>query len=226
MRACNTRFAWWCRNSTRGSMSQVLLCCAASAARSPLHVRARRDGRRNGRPPPTRVHGIITNPFLAGAYMYGRSQTRTTIVDGRIRRASGNALTVDAWHVVISNHHPGPLGWASYRRHLSMIESNAYMKPRRTQAPTRRPEPPGGALLRCQRCGHTLQVCYSGRDARAPSIAACVAIISPRLRRPCPWQKAVQAAITAQLLQAIETEDHRRLDRSRASRRRPASSGA
>jgi DNA invertase Pin-like site-specific DNA recombinase len=33
-----------------------------------------------------RVHAIVTSPFLAGAYVYGKSESRTTIVDGRIRR--------------------------------------------------------------------------------------------------------------------------------------------
>jgi hypothetical protein len=73
----------------------------------------------------TRVHAIVTNPFLAGAYVYGRSENRTTIVDGRIRRTSGHAPAVDQWPVVIPDHHPGYLDWPSYLRHLAMIESNA-----------------------------------------------------------------------------------------------------
>src|SRR3989442_4061659 len=77
----------------------------------------------------TGVHGIITNPFLAGAYVYGRSESRTTIVEGRIRRTSGHTLGVEQWPVVIPNHHPGYLDWPTYLRHLSLIEANAYMKP-------------------------------------------------------------------------------------------------
>jgi hypothetical protein len=133
----------------------------------------------------TRVHAIVTNPFLAGAYVYGRSETRTAIVDGRIRRTPSHALAVDQWQVVIPDHHPGYLDWASYRRHLSMIESNTYMKPGARKSAR------GGrsllaGLLRCRGCGHTLQVCYSGRPARARSFAVCVAITRQGRRRACP----------------------------------------
>jgi Recombinase len=87
-----------------------------------------------------RVHAIVTSPFLAGAYVYGKSESRTTIVDGRIRRTSGHDLAVDQWQVVIPDHHPGYLDWATYRRHLSMIEANIYMKPGGAQVGTRGPE--------------------------------------------------------------------------------------
>jgi DNA invertase Pin-like site-specific DNA recombinase len=153
----------------------------------------------------TRVHAIVTNPFLAGTYVYGRSETRTTIVDGRMRRTTGHALAVDRWQVVIPDHHPGYLDWASYRRHLAMIESNAYMKPGARKSAR------GGrsllaGLLRCRRCGHTLQVCYSGRSSASPEFrclrrhhqagtAACVSFAG----------KSVEDAVSGQLLQAIET---------------------
>ena len=71
----------------------------------------------------------------------GKSESRTTIVDGRIRRTSGHEVAVDRWQVVIPDHHPGYLDWASYLRHLSMIEANAYMKPgARAQIGARRSE--------------------------------------------------------------------------------------
>ena len=96
------------------------------------------------------------------------SESRTLIVDGRIRRTTGHDLAVDQWQVVIPDHHPGYLDWASYRRHLSMIESNAYMKPGARKSAR------GGrsllaGLLRCRRCGHTLQISYSGRDSASPN---------------------------------------------------------
>jgi hypothetical protein len=149
------------------------------------------------------VHAIVTNPFLAGAYVYGKSESRTTIVDGRIRRTTGHDLAVDQWQVVIPDHHPGYLDWASYRRHLSLIESNAYMKSGARKSAR------GGrsllaGLLRCRRCGHTLQISYSGRDSASPNFrcmrrhhqtgaAACVSCSG----------KVVDDAVSLQILQAI-----------------------
>ena len=94
MRACNRRFASCWRNST--SWAAPAKCCcgsAASASRVPV-TRDVKGGRHTDWASPnyTRVHAIVTNPFLAGAYVYGRSESRTTIVDGRIRRTSGHAL--------------------------------------------------------------------------------------------------------------------------------------
>src|SRR5439155_221501 len=188
-----------------GSTRQVLLWLRRERVSVPV-TRGGKHGRFTEWAPPnyTRVHAIVTNPFLAGAYVYGRSESRTTIVDARIRRTSGHDLAVDQWQVVIPDHHPGYLDWASYRRHLSMIESNAYMKPGARKSAR------GGrcllaGLLRCRRCGHTLQISYSGRDSASPNFrclrrhhqtgtAACVSCSG----------KAVEDAVNHQLLQAIE----------------------
>jgi DNA invertase Pin-like site-specific DNA recombinase len=188
-----------------GSTRQVLLWLRREGVSVPV-TRGGKHGRYTEWAPPkyARVHAIVTNPFLAGAYVYGKSESRTTIVDGRIRRTSGHDVAVDQWQVVIPDHHPGYLDWASYRRHLAMIESNAYMKPGARKSAR------GGrsllaGLLRCRRCGHTLQVCYSGRSSASPEFrclrrhhqagtAACVSFAG----------KAVEDAVSGQLLQAIE----------------------
>jgi Recombinase zinc beta ribbon domain len=151
----------------------------------------------------TRVHAIVVSPFLAGAYVYGKSESRTTIVDGRIRRTSGHDLAIDQWQVVIPDHHPGYLDWGTFRRHLSMIEANAYMKPGVRQSAR------GGrsllaGLLRCRRCGYTLQISYGGRDSASPYFrcarryhqtgsAVCVSCSG----------NAVEEAVGQQILQAI-----------------------
>jgi DNA invertase Pin-like site-specific DNA recombinase len=188
-----------------GSTRQVLLWLRRERISVPV-TRQIQDGRQTEWAPPnyTRVHAIVTNPFLAGAYVYGRSESRTTIVDGRIRHTSGHALAVDQWKVVIPDHHPGYLDWPSYLRHLSMIESNAYMKPGARKS-ARGGRSVLAGLLRCRRCGHTLQICYSGRESASPEFRclrrhhqsgseACVSFAG----------KSVEDAVSAQLLQAIK----------------------
>jgi hypothetical protein len=84
-----------------------------------------------------------------------------------------------------------------------MIEANAYMKPGARKSAR------GGrsllaGLLRCRRCGHMLQISYSGRDSASPNFrclrrhhqtgsAACVTCSG----------KAVDDAVSQQVLQAI-----------------------
>lgn len=190
-----------------GSTRQVLLWLRRERISVPVtrDVKGRRET--DWVPPNyTRVHAIITNPFLAGAYVYGRSESRTTIVDGRIRRTSGHVLAVGQWPVMIPDHHPGYLDWPSYLRHLSMIESNAYMKSGARKSAR------GGrsllaGLLRCRRCGHTLQVCYSGRDSASPEFR-CLRRHHQTGSAPCVScsGKCVEEAVGKQLLQAIETK--------------------
>src|SRR5207247_5584125 len=123
----------------------------------------------------------------------------------RIRRTSGHTLGVEQWQVVIPNHHPGYLDWPTYLRHLSLIEANAYMKPG-THKSARGGRSLLAGLLRCRRCGHTLQISYSGRDSASANFrclrrhhqtgtAACVSFAG----------KSVEDAVSAQVLQAIET---------------------
>ncbi len=187
-----------------GSTRQVLLWLRREHVSVPV-TRGGKHGRVTEWAPANyaRVHAIVTNPFLAGAYVYGKSESRTTIVDGRIRRTSGHEVAVDRWQVVIPDHHPGYLDWASYLRHQSMIEANAYMKPGARKSAR------GGrsllaGLLRCRRCGHMLQISYSGRDSASPNFrclrrhhqtgsAACVTCSG----------KAVDDAVSQQVLQAI-----------------------
>ena len=187
-----------------GSTRQVLLWLRREHVSVPV-TRGGKHGRCTEWAPAnyTRVHALVTNPFLAGAYVYGKSESRTTIVDGRIRRTSGHEVAVDQWPVVIPDHHPGYLDWASYLRHRSMIEANAYRKPGAHKSAR------GGrsllaGLLRCRRCGHMLQISYSGRDSASPNFrclrrhhqtgsAACVTCSG----------KAVDDAVSQQILLAI-----------------------
>jgi DNA invertase Pin-like site-specific DNA recombinase len=190
-----------------GSTRQVLLWLRRERISVPV-TRGGKQGRYTEWAAPNypRVHAIVRNPFLAGAYVYGKSESRTTIVDGRIRRTSGHDLGVDQWQVVIPDHHPGYLEWATYLRHLSMIESNAYMK---TGA---RKSARGGrsllaGLLRCRRCGHVLQICYSGRDSRSPEFR-CLRRHHQTGSAPCVScsGKGVEDAVATQILQAIDTK--------------------
>jgi hypothetical protein len=190
-----------------GSTRQVLLWLRRECISVP--VTRQMTGERHTEwalPNYTRVHAIVTNPFLAGAYVYGRSESRTTIVDGRIRRTSGHALAVDRWPVVIPDHHPGYLDWPSYLRHLAMIESNAYMKPGARKS-ARGGRSVLAGLLRCRRCGHLLQICYSGRDSTSPEFR-CLRRHHQTGSAPCVScsGKCIEDAVGQQILQAIDSK--------------------
>src|SRR5438445_826745 len=57
------------------------------------------------------LHSILTKPIYAGAYAYGKSETRTKIIDGCARKSAGHRKPQSEWKVLIKEHHPGYLSW-------------------------------------------------------------------------------------------------------------------
>jgi hypothetical protein len=53
------------------------------------------------------IRGILTNPVYAGAYAFGKTETRIQLVDGHARKSSGQHKPRADWMVLIKGHHPG-----------------------------------------------------------------------------------------------------------------------
>ena len=111
-----------------------------------------------------RILAILTNPIYAGAYAFGRKETRTHIVDGRARKTEGHSKPLSEWTVLIQDHHPGYISWEQYERNQAMIAANANMKSRMEPKAGRGGRALLGGLLRCRRCGRMLKVEYGGHD--------------------------------------------------------------
>ena len=108
---------------------------------------------------------ILSNPFYAGAYAFGRTQVRTRVVEGRARRTMGHRRSQHQWPVLIRDHHPGYITWEQYEQNQRMLEANAHMKSRMQPKAGRGGRALLAGLLRCRRCGRMLQVNYTGAGA-------------------------------------------------------------
>ena len=109
------------------------------------------------------VMSVLKNPFFAGAYAYGKTERRTEIVDGRVRKSYGSRKPMQEWEVLLKDHHEGYIDWAEFERNQTLIATNAYGKAGGTKSGR------GGrallaGLLTCGRCGRKLMVLYSGRS--------------------------------------------------------------
>jgi len=62
------------------------------------------------------LHKIVTNPIYAGAYVFGRTVTRTKITDGRARKIAGVRREQREWAVFLRDHHSGYISWAECTR--------------------------------------------------------------------------------------------------------------
>ena len=110
---------------------------------------------------------ILTNPIYAGAYAFGKTQSRTTVVDGRARKTAGHRKPRPDWTVLIRDHHPGYISWEQYERNQALIAANTNMKSRMEPKAGRGGRALLAGILRCRRCGRMLHVTYSGRGAAA-----------------------------------------------------------
>jgi len=110
------------------------------------------------------LHHMLTNPVYAGAYVFGRTGSRTTIEAGRKRIVRGFRKERSAWEVLILDHHEGYIGWTDFERNQRLIGDNANGKSFMSRGSIRRGQALLAGLLRCGHCGRKLHVAYSGAD--------------------------------------------------------------
>jgi excisionase family DNA binding protein len=109
------------------------------------------------------VHDVLTNPSYSGAFVFGRTKTvRSVGEDGRLRTRVVD-VPVEEWEICIPGHHAGYISFDTYLSNRVKLRGN-----------WRAPAGEGGGvpregkallqgLVRCGRCGRTMQVAYSNR---------------------------------------------------------------
>jgi len=150
-----------------GSVHQVFLSFREEGIQVPFARFERSRDKVEWKPPVYRsLHAVLENPVYAGAYVFGRTESRTIIVDGQARRTASHAKPREQWSIVIPDHHPGYITWEQYERNQKLMAENSYLR-----CPEGRRAGRGGqslltGLLRCGRCGRTMYVVYGGRNRR------------------------------------------------------------
>lgn len=110
---------------------------------------------------------MLKNPVYAGAYAFGKSETRVKVIDGHARKSSGHPRLRQEWIVLIRDHHPGYISWEEYERNQARISENTHMKSGTEPKAGRGGRALLSGLLRCRRCGRMLYVAYAQRSAVA-----------------------------------------------------------
>ena len=148
------------------------------------------------------LHRILTNPVYAGAYVFGRSASRTHVEDGRKAITHGIMRRREEWTVLIRDHHDGYISWEEYDRNRRIIASNANMKGAMVPGAVRNGSGLLVGLLRCGRCGRKFKVLHNMRsgaryicngDMHQPTKKSC-SVVS---------HKRIDAAVSAEVLRAI-----------------------
>ena len=96
---------------------------------------------------------ILRNPMYAGAYAFGKTESRTKVIGGRARKSEGHFKPAESWMILIHDHHPGYISWEQFARNQAMLADNAHMKSRMEPKAGRGGRSLLAGLLRCRRCG-------------------------------------------------------------------------
>ena len=145
-----------------GSARRVWLWFRSQGLRFPLHSTTLADLRWVA-PTYTKIHQVLTNPFYAGVYVYGRTQqTRYIDAAGCVRKRITHRGR-EQWPVFIRDHHAGYIDWGTFDTNQKRLAQNIRPRPHQSGGAVRE----GAALLQglavCGYCGRRLAVHYSGR---------------------------------------------------------------
>src|ERR1700720_1909887 len=109
------------------------------------------------------VRDILSNPFYAGAYVWGRRPVTTMLVDGRLEKHQSATRRAEECRVFIPEHHEGYIDWATYEENRRMTRRNSVnWQGDESMAAIRAGQGLLVGLLRCGHCGRKLHVRYWG----------------------------------------------------------------
>jgi DNA invertase Pin-like site-specific DNA recombinase len=150
------------RFAEMGSARRVWLWFRSQGLRFPLQSNTLKDMRWVA-PTYSKIHEVLTNPFYAGVYVYGRTQQTRYIDEGGQLRKRIRQRPRSEWPVFIRNHHEGFIDWPTFEANQRRLAQNTRPRPHHSGGAVRE----GAALLQgiavCGHCGRRLAVHYSGR---------------------------------------------------------------
>jgi excisionase family DNA binding protein len=115
-----------------------------------------------------RILQILKNPCYAGAFAWGRTETRTIVENGRAKKKGRRKRPPQEWKVLILGHHPGYITWDEFVENQRMLEANRNMPDGATRGAAKTGPALLAGLLRCGRCGRMMFTCYGGADGNVP----------------------------------------------------------
>lgn len=110
---------------------------------------------------------LLRSPLYADAYVFGRTESRIRLIEGRPLKTTGHHKPREKWTVLLRDHHPGYISWDEFEANQRMLSENAHMQKRTATKSGRGGRALLMGLLRCGRCGRMLRVFYGARSGHA-----------------------------------------------------------
>jgi DNA invertase Pin-like site-specific DNA recombinase len=147
-----------------GSVRKVWLWFRSAGLCFPLRAHMKSEIRWVA-PTYTALHHVLTNPVYAGAYAYGKSRHQRYVDEQGMLRRRTRHLPMAEWSVLLPEHHPGFINWATFHANQARIDTNIHPQPHQAGGAVRE----GAALLQglatCGKCGRRLHTHYRGRNS-------------------------------------------------------------
>lgn len=151
-----------------GSARQVFIWALQAAVKLPVLRQSSAGSRIQWREPAYHtVVQVLKHPMYAGVYVFGRTTQRIQVIDGRVRKSMGHQKPIEAWKVLIRDHHPGYISWEQFEANQRMLSENAHMQQRMARKSARGGRALLTGLVRCGRCGRMMRVFYGMRSGHA-----------------------------------------------------------
>jgi len=149
---------------------------------------------------------ILRNPAYAGAYVYGKTKTRTKTLPGEAPRIKGRTRQVkpENWPIILKDVHPAYLSWEQFLRNCQRLEDNRTWHPAEHRGAVRE----GAALLQgivlCGQCGRRMSVRYL-QDGTVWAYV-CAQVHSHLAGKTCQFVigNEIDAAVTQIFLEAMQ----------------------
>lgn len=150
-----------------GTARQVLLWFREQEVAFPMVSLGAGAGRINWQLPCyNTILGVLKNPAYAGAYVYGRRQTRTFIRDGQPAKTSGHPVDMSDWKVLILDHHRGYISWQQFLENQKQLRENTNQNSAFSKGAPKMGSSLLAGLIRCGHCGRKLTVKYNAQSVR------------------------------------------------------------
>lgn len=114
----------------------------------------------------TAVRDMLVNPTYAGAFAYGRRQSKRRIGPDGHARVAVVPVPRERWRTLILDHHPGYISWEQHEAIVAQLARNRSVAGEGGGA-AREGRAVLQGLVRCGRCGRKMHSAYSGSRGRA-----------------------------------------------------------
>src|SRR5215210_5065387 len=173
------------RFASLGTISKVLSSLLEDGASLP---RFRYGGPHHGeliwcRPITTSIHGFLSNPAYAGAFVHGRRQSVRDGTKGRVTKP------MEEWTAVHRDVYPAYISWEEFLANRERLRQNGYRLAENTRGAPRGGPALLAGLAVCGHCGRRMSVVYGGSKGRGGYV--CTALPSTHGARSCLYAPRV-----------------------------------